>query len=124
MKNIEYEENRLTAYHSLTAFGQEILSHQIQTLQSLHKSVTSSLVTHCLQYLYSADYIPRGKVSVLLGPISLSDPCRQGKEDVLSPCLNSTHFAQYPSRISILNYVTMLNSSSSPEKLHLVLSRE
>lgn len=55
MKKIKYEENRLTAYHSLAAFGQEILSHQIQTLQSLHKSMTSSLVTHCLQYLYSAD---------------------------------------------------------------------
>lgn len=123
-EKIKSEENKLTAYDNLAAFRRENLSHQVQTLQSLHKSMTSSLVTHCLQYLYSAGCVPRGKVSVLLRPISHSDPCRGGKEDVLSPCLNFTHSTQYPSRISFLNFITMLDNSSSPKKLHLVLSRE
>lgn len=71
--------------------------------------------------IYIQQTVPRGKVSVLLGPISLPDPYRQrqSKEDVLSPCLNSTRFAHYPSWISILDFITVLNSSLSPEKLHL-----
>lgn len=118
------EENKLTTYHGLTAFRQENFSHQIQTLQSLHKSMTSPLVTHCLQYLYSAGCLPRGKVSALLRPITHSDPCTGDKEDVLSPCLNFTHSAWYPSRISFLNFMTMLNRALSAVKLQLVLSRE
>ncbi|KAI1241887.1 hypothetical protein IHE44_0005391 [Lamprotornis superbus] len=68
--------------------------------------------------------LPRGKVSALLRPITHSDPCTGDKEDVLSPCLNFTHSARYPSRISFLNFMTILNRALSAMKLQLALSRE
>lgn len=86
--------------------------------------MTSPLVTHCLQYLYSAGCLPCGKVSALLRPVTQCDSCTGDKEDVHSPYPNFTYSAQYPSRISFLSFMTTLDRALSAVKLQLVLSRE